>query len=77
MIEILRGSYIEVVSIKNLLESHNISVFIGNEYISTIQPWSISSGGVAPAILKVQENEYEKATKIMDNYNKGEYSLDI
>ena len=77
MIEILRGSYVEVISIKNLLENSNIQVFIANESMSTIQPWSISSGGVAPAILKVQENEYEKATKIMDNYNKAQYSLDI
>lgn len=77
MIEILRASYTEAISIKNLLENSNIQVFIANESMSTIQPWSISSGGVAPAILKVHENDYEKATKIIDSYNKEEYSLNI
>ena len=77
MIEILSGSYIEIMSIKNLLESHNISVFIDNEYMSTIQPWSVTAGGNAPAILKVQEKDYDNASKILDGYNKGEYRLDL
>ena len=40
------------MSIKNLLENNNISVFIDNEYMSTIRPWSVSPGGSAPDVLK-------------------------
>ncbi len=75
MIEIFRGSYIEVISIKNLLENNNIDAFIANENMSNIQPWSVSAGGNAPAILKVAETEYNDAKKIITNYNNGEFDL--
>lgn len=77
MIEILRGSYIEIMSIKNLLENNNILVFIGNEYMSTIQPWLVSPGGSAPAVLNVKEEDYENAKEIIKDYNDGKYSLDL
>ncbi|MDR7372521.1 DUF2007 domain-containing protein [Flavobacterium aquidurense] len=75
MIEIFRGSYIEVMSIKNLLKNNNIDAFIANENMSNIQPWSVSAGGNAPAILKVTETEYNDAKKIITNYNNGEFDL--
>jgi hypothetical protein len=77
MIEIFRGSYIEAMNIKNLLESNDIPVFTANEYMSTIQPWSVSAGGNDSAILKVQEKDLEHGKKIIDDYNKGEYNLDV
>lgn len=69
MIEIFRGSYIEAMNIKNLLESNDIPVFTANEYMSNIQPWSVSAGGNDSAILKVQEKDLEDSKKIIDEYN--------
>jgi hypothetical protein len=77
MIEIFRGSYIEAMSIKNLLENNDIPVFTANEYMSSIQPWSVSAGGCAPTVLKVQEENQINAQKIIDSYNNGEFSLDM
>ncbi|MFD2940903.1 putative signal transducing protein [Flavobacterium notoginsengisoli] len=76
MTEIFKGSYIEVMNVKNLLENAGIQTFIANENMSIIQPWSISSGGYNPAILKVQKEDYEIAGKIIKNYHNGEYSLE-
>lgn len=75
MIEIFRGSYIETMNIKNLLENNGISVFIANEYMANIQPWSVSAGGNDPAILKVLEKDMADSKIIIDSYNKGEYNL--
>lgn len=67
MVTIFKGSYLEAMSIKNLLESHNIKVFIING-VSTSKPWVISAGGFRLANLKVMEVEYEIAKKVMDDY---------
>lgn len=77
MIEIFRGSYIETMNIKNLLENNGISVFIANEYMANIQPWSVSAGGNDPVILKVLEKDMADSKIIIDNYNKGEYNLTV
>ncbi|MET3027448.1 DUF2007 domain-containing protein [Flavobacterium sp. UW10123] len=77
MVEIFRGSYIESMNIKNLLENNGISVFIANEYMSNIQPWSVSAGGNSPAVLKVQEKDIADSKKIIDSYNRGEYNLPV
>jgi hypothetical protein len=73
---IFSGSYIEAMNIKNLFENNAISVFTANEYMFSIQPWSVSAGGSASAILKVHEKELDNAKKIIDDYNKGEYNLE-
>jgi len=75
MVEIFRGSYIEAMNIKNLVENNGISAFIANECMSNIQPWSVSAGGNAPAILKVLEKDMAYSKVIIDRYNKGEYNL--
>ncbi|MHC0446851.1 putative signal transducing protein [Flavobacterium sp. 3-218] len=77
MIEIFRGSYIETMNIKNLLENNGISAFITNEYMSNIQPWSVSAGGNSPAILKVLEKDMANSKKIIESYNNGEYNLSV
>lgn len=77
MIEIFRGAYLEAMNFRNLLENSNISVYVENEYMSSIRPWSLSAGGYAPSVLKVEEENYIEALEIMDSYNNGEFSLDI
>lgn len=65
------------MNIKNLLENKSISVFIANEYMANIQPWSVSAGGNAPVILEVLERDIADGKKIIDSYNQGEYNLPI
>lgn len=54
MIEVFIGSYFEVINIKNLLENEGVFAFIQNEYLSVLEPWTVTAGGCAPAILKVK-----------------------
>lgn len=77
MVEIFRGSYIETMNIKNLLENNGISAFVSNEHMSSIKPWSVSAGGNSPAILKILEKDIADSKKIIDSYNKGEYNLTV
>lgn len=75
MIEVFRGSYIEAMGGKNILENSEISVYVANEHMSIIQP-SVSAGGNAPAILKVQEKDLDHAMEILDYFNRVKHNLD-
>lgn len=76
MVEVFRGSYIEAMNIRNLIKSNNIVVFTVNEYLSSIDPWVVAAGGNAPAILKVSDEDYEIAKKVIDDFNSGAYTLE-
>jgi Putative prokaryotic signal transducing protein len=75
MVEVYRGSYLEAMNIKNLLENNNIIVFTANEQMSSLEPWTVSSGGYGSAILRVNQEEYDTAKKVVDDFNNGEYAL--
>ena len=68
MIDLFRGSYFEVMNMKNLLESNNINVFILNENMSIIEPWVVTAGGFNPVTLRVNEEDVEKAKEIVEEY---------
>lgn len=76
MTDIFRGTFIETMNIRNLLESINIEVFTQNENMGTIQPWTVSSGGFSPVILKVNEEDFDKAKKIIEDYENGNLNLE-
>jgi hypothetical protein len=38
MVEVFRGSYIEAMNVKNLIENNNIVVFVTNEYLYSVDP---------------------------------------
>ena len=76
MITIFSGEFFEVISIRNLLESMNIKVFTINEQMSCIKPWIVSPGGVKPMTLKVKDEDFDKAKKLIDDYNKGILEID-
>ena len=75
MIEIFRGSNIESMNIRNLLESRNIHVFVINELMSSIEPWVVSPGGNNPTILKVNEQDYKNALDVIEEYNSNSLNL--
>lgn len=77
MIVIFRGNQIEVMNIKNLLDNAGIESFIQNQYMSVLEPWLVASGGYNAMSLQIKSSDYEKAKKILDDFNKGEYNLDI
>lgn len=75
MREIFKGSYSEAMNIKNLLENIDIEVFIINEVMANVEPWIVTSGGYNPVLLKVNENDFEKASHLIDDYNNGNLEI--
>ena len=76
MINIFKGTYSEAMNIKNLLENNKIKVFTENEYMSNIQPWIIAFGGFNPLTLKVNDEDYKSAKKIIKDFENGSLSID-
>ena len=77
MINIFGGAYIETMNLKNILENAGILVFVQNENMGIIEPWVVSAGGVNPVTLKVREEDYEKARKIIDDFQNGNLDIKI
>ena len=65
---IFNGSYFEAMNVRNLLDGAGITVFVQNEYMSTIEPWAVTSGGLHPVKLQVSEDDFENAKRIVDDY---------
>ena len=74
--QVFSGSPFEGMAVKNILENNEIKVFEINSTMASIEPWALTAGGFNPFILKVSAEDFEKATKIMEAYYNGEYSLD-
>ena len=64
------------MNVKNLLEKEEISVFIQNEYMSSIEPWVVTSGGLNPVKLQVEESDFDEAQIIVKNYIDGNNTIE-
>lgn len=71
-IGVFGGNYTESLIIKSLLESHKILVYQDNSLMGVFNPWGISVGGINKAKLNVNEEDYEKAKIIIEDYNNNE-----
>ena len=76
MINIFSGEFIEAMNIRNLLENVNIEVFTVNELMSSIEPWIISPGGFKPVLLQVNNEDFEKAKKVVEDYGSGKFDVE-
>ena len=45
--------------------------------MANIEPWAVSSGGFNPVILKVKDDDFEKAKKLIEDYEKGNLNIEI
>lgn len=63
------------MNVRNLLESKGISVFSQNEYMSNIEPWVVTSGGVNPVKLQIDEADFDEAKKTIEDYLAGNNNL--
>ena len=64
------------MNVRNLLEVKEITVFSQNEYMSNIEPWVVTSGGLNPVKLQVDEEDFEVAKSIIKNYLDGNNNLE-
>ena len=63
------------MNIRNLLESNNIEVFTINEHMSTIEPWVVAAGGANPVVLKINDEDLERARKIIEALENGDLEI--
>jgi hypothetical protein len=77
MIVVFNGPYFEAMNVRNLLEEKEISVFIQNEYMSSIEPWVVTSGGLNPVKVQVDEEDFEEAKIVVQNYLDGNNNLEL
>ncbi len=77
MKNIFSGTYSETMNVRNLLENIDIQVFTENENMSNIQPWTITSGGFNPVSLKVKDEDFENAKKLIEDYENGNLKIEI
>lgn len=71
MIVVFNGSNFEAMNVRNLLENEGISVFVQNEYMSSVEPWAVASGGLNPVKLQINESDFEQAEIIIKDYLSG------
>ena len=76
MIVVFNGAYFEAMNVRNLLEGKGISVFTQNEYMANIEPWVVTSGGLNPVKLQVDDEDFEVAKSIIQNYLDGNNNLE-
>ena len=76
MIVVFNGPYFEAMNFRNLLENEGIAVFVQNEYMSSVEPWVVTSGGLNPVKLQVDESDFEQAESIIKNYLDGNTILE-
>lgn len=75
MENIFIGTYLEAMNIKNVFENNKIDAFLLNEAMSSIEP-VISAGGFKTAILQVRQEDFENATQLLQEYEKGNLNLE-
>jgi hypothetical protein len=75
MTTIYKGTYSEVINLKNLLENSNISAFILNELMASIEPWAVTAGGLNPVSLSIHDEDFEKAKTTIDFFKQKNTNL--
>lgn len=75
-VEIYAGELWQSSIIKDLLEDNGIPAFIENELMGTIIPSQITSGGVAPVNVKINDSDFVRAKELINEFNNASFSMD-
>jgi len=75
-VEIYSGTLWQSAAIKDLLEDNGIPAFIENQLMGIIDPSLITSGGVAPVMIKIKQTDFTSAKKLIDEFNNASFSLE-
>ena len=61
LIIIFAGNISQADLVKHILEAHGIRAFLKDEFLGTIAPWQVISGGAGAVKVQVAESDVEKA----------------
>ncbi|HEX8378152.1 MAG TPA: DUF2007 domain-containing protein [Pedobacter sp.] len=69
LVEVFAGELWQATMVRNTLEDNQIQVFLENELMGSIAPWRVVAGGLNPVKVIVSNLNYEKAVKLVDEFN--------
>jgi nicotinic acid phosphoribosyltransferase len=72
LVEVFAGELWQSTMVQNILEDNQINAFLENELMGTVAPWRVSSGGFNPVKVMVSNTDYDKAIKIIEEFNESE-----
>ena len=70
-IEIFSGTPWEAAMLKSLLEREDVEAFLKDDIMGTFFPWHSSPGGVSPIKIIISSVDFEKAKKIVEEFQKN------
>ena len=68
MVQIFAGSPLEAKMLQNLLEDNDIHSYLKDEFMGSIAPFSITSGGVDPVKVMISSLDVDKAEPILKKF---------
>jgi len=71
LIVVFRGNPMNSEIIKEILEDNGIMASLKNQFMGSIAPWHVSSGGFEPVEVKVLKKDMEKALDLINEFNKS------
>ena len=72
LVEVFAGELWQSTMVQNILEDNQINTFLENELMGTVAPWRVVSGGFNPVKVMVSNANYDKAIKIIEEFNESE-----
>ncbi len=71
IIQLYAGSPLEAKMLQNLLEDNNIASFLKDEFMGSIAPFQITSGGVDPVKVMISDHDLEKAEPVLKYFEEN------
>jgi hypothetical protein len=70
-IEVFAGTTWQAQMVKTLLENSEITTFLKDEFLGTLNPWWAAPGGAGAVKVFISNSDYEKAKAIIADYEKN------
>jgi|GEM_PF-2720945 len=70
LVRVFSGSHVDAEIMKQILEENGIAATVRNELMSSIAPYQVSGGAIAPADVEVFEKDREKALMLVEEFYK-------
>jgi hypothetical protein len=69
---VYEGDHLMAALLKAFLEEGGLQVYMENSNMSTIAPFQLTAGGMNPALLKVVNEDVERAYELIKEFNTEE-----
>jgi hypothetical protein len=70
-VKVFAGTIWQAEMVKSLLENAEIESFLNDEFIGTLAPWNVSSGGAGAVKIFVSSQDSERAKQIVKEYEEN------